>query len=150
MDYVAYEKELSFKFISQDSISIIITSDYIIVIYWYRIKILPFLLTELRGVYDTFQLLLYLKVGIYNKMRSISPSRFIDLHDIQKQQCVEFTYAILCFYSFNYQIKNVSIFVNRHLYVNGIFVELETKNNDASSQHHNRFSLNIQRKNYLK
>ena len=54
MDYVAYEKELSFKFISYNSISIIITSDYIIVIYWYRIKILPKLLTELRGVYDTF------------------------------------------------------------------------------------------------
>ena len=150
MDYVAYEKELSFKFISQNSISIIITSDYIIVIYWYRIKILPFLLTELRGVYDTLQLFLYLKVGIYNKMRSILLSRFIDLHDIQKQQCIEFTYVIMCFYSFNYSIKNVSIFVSRHLYVDCIFVELETKNNDASSQHHNRFSLNIQRKNYLK
>ena len=74
-------------------------------------------------------------------MRSISLSRFIDLHDIQKQQCIEFTYVIMCFYSFNYSIKNVSIFVNRCLYINCIFVELETKNNDASKYHHNSLFL---------
>ena len=60
-------------------------------------------------------------------MRSISLSRFIDLHDIQKQQCIKFTYAIMCLYSFNHSIKDVSIFVNRCLYANCIFVELETK-----------------------
>ena len=78
-------------------------------------------------------------------MRSISLSRFIDLHDIQKQQCIEFTYVIMCFYSFNYSIKNVSIFVSRHLYVDCIFVELKTKNNDSLKKHYNSFSFKYTR-----